>query len=208
MSESTSFAATVWADLESFAELKKRRLPSVIGIIDLLLMPGVLAVLIFRLATLLHRFYLRPFSRLLYILNMMLFSVDLAPGAEIGGGLALPHPVGVAIARHSRIGRRARIFQGVSVGGGAIEDPTRDGFPVIGDDCWLFAGAKVLGPVRVGDGAMVGANAVVVRPVPERAVVVGNPARVVRVRGATSANHSDAIAEVAKAQARAAQPAE
>lgn len=208
MSGSTSFAATVWADLESFAELKKRRLPSVVGLIDVLLMPGVLAVLIFRIATLLHRLHLRPLSRLLYIFNMILFSVDLAPGAEIGPGLALPHPVGVAVAPHSRIGRRARIFQGVSVGGGAVEDPTRDGFPVIGDDCWLFAGAKVLGPVRVGDGAMVAANALVVRSVPVRAVVVGNPARVIRFRDVTPANLADAAAEVSKAQARAAQPAE
>ncbi len=182
MSTRRPFGATVWADLASFAELKKRPFPSLTGLIDVLLMPGVIAVLIFRVASALHRLRLRPLSRLLYIFNMALFSVDLAPNAEIGAGFALPHPVGVAVAPQTRIGERARLFQGVSVGGGATEDPTRDGFPTIGNDCWLFAGAKVLGPVTIGDGAMVAANALVVRSVPPRAVVLGNPARVVRFR--------------------------
>ncbi|HET8568511.1 MAG TPA: serine O-acetyltransferase [Candidatus Limnocylindria bacterium] len=169
-------------DLRSFAELKRGRLSSLVGVLDVLLFPGVLAVLIFRLAGAFHRARLRPISRLLYIADLVLFSVDLAPGAKVGPGLALPHPVGVAIAPDARIGRWVRIFQGVSVGGVSFEDPERDGFPTVGDRCWIFSGAKVLGPIDIGDDAMIASNALVIRSVPPGGVVVGNPARVVRYR--------------------------
>ena len=182
MTARTSFLATVRADLESFAELKGVRLSTPWGFLDVLLFPGVLAVLLFRVSGVLHRWRLRPLSRLLYVLNLVLFGVDLAPGASVGPGLALPHPVGTAIAPLSRVGRKVRIFQGVSVGGVSYEDPGRDGFPTVGDECWLFAGAKILGPVEIGSHAMVAANALVIRSVPPGAVVVGNPARVVRYR--------------------------
>jgi len=141
-----------------------------------------MAVLLFRLAASCHRARLRPISRLLYIWNLMLFGVDIAPQARVGPGLVLPHPVGVAIQGNVCIGRNARVFQGVSIGGAASEDPSRDGFPTIGDNCWIFAGAKVLGPVTIGDAALIAVDALVVRSVPAGAVAAGNPARVVRYR--------------------------
>ena len=197
-SSSASFLGTVRADLESFAELRGKKLNSPLALLDVLFFPGVLAVLLFRLAGALHRARLRPISRLLYILNLVLFGVDLAPSAEVGPGLALPHPNGVAIAPATRIGRKARLFQQVSVGGVSYEDPTRDGFPTVGDECWIFAGAKVLGPIHIGDRAMVASNALVIRSVPPGAVVVGNPARVVRYReGAPSAPRTEAEARIA-----------
>jgi serine O-acetyltransferase len=186
-SQRTSFVRTVWSDLESFAELRGKKLRTPWAIVDVLLFPGVMAVLLFRLSGAFHHVHLRPISRLLYIFNLILFGVDLAPSAQVGPGLALPHPNGVAIAPASRIGRKVRLFQQVSVGGVSFEDPTRDGFPTVGDDCWIFAGAKVLGPIHIGDRAMVASNALVIRSVPAGAVVVGNPARVVRYREAPAA---------------------
>lgn len=177
-----SFGATVWADMECFAELKGARLASVGGFLDVLMFPGVLAVLLFRLSALCHHAGLRPFSRLLYILNLMLFGVDIAPGAEVGPGLALPHPVGVAIAPGARLGRKVRLFQGVSVGGVSYEERSRDGFPTVGNECWIFASSLVLGPVTIGDHALISAGAIVTRPVPPGGVMVGNPARLVRYR--------------------------
>lgn len=193
-----SLLGTIRADLESFAELRGKKLHSPLALLDVLFFPGVLAVLLFRLAGAFHRVRLRPISRLLYILNLVLFGVDLAPSAEVGPGLALPHPNGVAIAPATRIGRKVRLFQQVSVGGVSYEDPTRDGFPTVGDECWIFAGAKVLGPIHIGDRAMVASNALVIRSVPAGAVVVGNPARVVRYReGAPAAPRTEAEARIA-----------
>jgi len=197
-SERTSVLGTIWADLESFAALRGQKLHSPLAVLDALFFPGVLAVLLFRLAGAFHRVRLRPISRLLYILDLVLFGVDLAPSAEVGAGLALPHPNGVAIAPATRIGRKVRLFQQVSVGGVSYEDPTRDGFPTVGDECWIFAGAKVLGPIHIGDRAMVASNALVIRSVPAGAVVVGNPARVVRYReGAPGAPRTEAEARIA-----------
>ena len=120
----------------------------------------------------------RPVARLRYILKLILVGVDLAPGAEVGPGRALPHPVGVAIAPACRLGRNVRLFQQVSVGGGSYEVRENDGFPTVGDRCWIFAGAKVLGPVDIGDDAMVAANALGIRSVPARRGVVGSRAGV------------------------------
>jgi len=200
------FFELVRGDISSFAELKgvNPRTPS--GLIDVLLFPGMMAVLLFRVSGFFHHRGVRPLSRLLYILNLILFGVDLAPGAEVGPGLALPHPVGVAIAPATRIGRRVRLFQQVSVGGGSYEARELDGFPTVGDRCWIFAGAKVLGPVHLGDDSMVAANALVIRSVPAQAVVVGNPARVVRYRsslptsGARTAADAQAVVDAATAE--------
>jgi serine O-acetyltransferase len=197
-SKRTSTLGTIWADLESFAELRGKKLRSPFALLDVLLFPGVMAVLLFRVAGACHRARLRPISRLLYILDLVLFGVDLAPSADVGPGLALPHPNGVAIAPATRIGRKVRLFQQVSVGGISYEDPTRDGFPTVGDECWIFAGAKVLGPIHIGDRAMVASNALVIRSVPAGAVVVGNPARVVRYREtAPAAPRTEAEARIA-----------
>jgi serine O-acetyltransferase len=177
----TSFARLVRADLASMAELKQARFPSIGGIVDVLLLPGTWAVLLFRVSNALHRLGLRPFSRLVYFANCVLFGADLAPTAEVGGGLALPHPVGVAFSP-VRMGERVRLMGGVRLGGGGYDDTTRDGLPTIGDDCYVFDGAKVFGRVTIGDRVVVGTNSVVSRDVPSDVIVLGNPARVVKHR--------------------------
>jgi serine O-acetyltransferase len=175
------FVELVRADLANMAELKQARWPSLAGLVDVLLLPGTWAVLLFRVSGALHRLGLRPFSRLVYFANCVLFGADLAPSAEVGPGLALPHPVGVAFSG-VRIGRRARVMGGARLGGGGYDDVTRDGLPTIGDDCYIFDGAKVFGSVIIGDRVVVGTNSVVSRDVPADVIVVGNPARVVKHR--------------------------
>ena len=180
-SRSVGFWGLVRADFESMAEMKRVRWPSVPALVDLLLLPGTWAVLLFRIAAALHRSGLRPISRLVYFANCVLFSADLAPSADVGPGLSLPHPVGVAFSEVT-IGRRVRLMGGVRLGGGGYDDQTRDGLPTIGDDCYVFDGAKVFGNVTIGDRVVVGTNSVVSRDVPSDVIVVGNPARVVKRR--------------------------
>jgi serine O-acetyltransferase len=177
-----SLAQLVRADLASMAELKQARFPSIAGLVDVLLLPGTWAVLLFRVSNALHRFGLRPLSRLVYFANCVLFGADLAPTADVGGGLALPHPVGVAFSP-VRMGERVRLMGGVRLGGGGYDDTTRDGLPTIGDDCYVFDGAKVFGKVTIGDRVVIGTNSVVSRDVPSDVIVLGNPARVVKHRG-------------------------
>ena len=106
-------------------------------------------------------------ARFLGWVGLHWYGCSISPMARIGGGLILPHPHGIVIGPHVVIGRRAWIFQNVSVGGA----PGREGQPQVGDDARLYTGAVLTGPIRVGHGVMVGANAVVSRDVPDGAVV-------------------------------------
>lgn len=96
---------------------------------------------------------------------------------RIGGGLLIPHPNGIVIHPDARLGPNCLLFQQVTIGNGS-----RPGVPVLGGHVDVGAGAKLLGGIRIGDHATIGANAVVVDDVPHGATVVGVPARVVARR--------------------------
>ncbi len=98
---------------------------------------------------------------------------DIPINARIGGGLLIPHPIGIVIHPEAEIGPNCLIFQGVTLGTG-----TGPGLPRIGAGVDIGAGAKLLGPITVGDGAKIGANAVVLCDVPAGATAVGIPARI------------------------------
>jgi serine O-acetyltransferase len=102
--------------------------------------------------------------------------------AEIGEGLIIDHSPGIVIGAKVRMGRKVKVFSCVTIGGKNLiryELDMDERYPLIGDDVVIFTGAKVLGPVRIGDGSVIGANAVVLESVPEGATAVGVPARVV-----------------------------
>lgn len=181
------FREAVRADFAAMAKAKKARYPSLAGLIDILMLPGTWAVLLFRMSVALHRAGLRPFSRILYFANSVLFSVDMIPTAVVGPGLALPHPIGVGMG-DVRIGRNVTLMGGVRLGTGAFGDLSRDGWPTIGDNCFLMDGAKLFGPVVVGHDTVVATNSVVVRDLPPNVIAMGNPARVVRHRDASPAD--------------------
>jgi serine O-acetyltransferase len=178
----STLGATITADLANFAAARQRPPESVAARVDAALLPGAMAVMLFRLASWCHRRRLRPISRLLYILNITLFGLDIAPGVDAGPGLVIPHPVGVVIAAGTRLGRNVRLFNGVAIGGGGGDDGDPDAMPVIGDECWIGSGARVLGGVAIGHHAIVGACALVMRDVPAGAVAAGIPASVRRFR--------------------------
>jgi serine O-acetyltransferase len=114
---------------------------------------------------------------LLTYLNILLFGLEVAPGCEIGPGIFFPHTSGTVVGAW-RIGSNVTIFQGVTLGSKQLDM----GFdrrlrPEVGDDVVLGAGCKVLGGIRIGDHATVGANSVVVNSVEPGGAVVGIPAR-------------------------------
>ncbi|WP_082497278.1 serine O-acetyltransferase [Arthrobacter sp. Leaf137] len=109
-------------------------------------------------------------------INHVITGADLAWQAEAGAGLNLLHPTGVVIGKFARIGTNCKIQDGVTIGGKGGED---DGHPQIGDGVTIGCGAKLLGPIVIGREATIGANAVVLRSVPEHSTAVGVPARTI-----------------------------
>jgi serine O-acetyltransferase len=132
--------------------------------------PGPLALVLYRFS---HRLWVAGWhtvAELVWRVNLFFTGADIHPGAEIGPGLRVTHTSGLVIGRGVRIGANVTILHEVTLGGAgkAFFDATfTDGFPVIGDDTMLMVGAKVLGPVNVGKGCYVGANAVVSRDLPD-----------------------------------------
>ncbi len=178
MSGNPWLGALIWSDLEAFSELKGAKLRSPLTLVNVLLHPGVMAVIVFRLEMFFHRWYLRPFSRLLYILNLVLFGCELMPSAKVGPRFVMPHPVGVGISAGARLGKDVHCLGLTRIGG----TWGTHGQPVIGDGCWLLDGAKVFGPVTVGEGSVVAADSMLLESIPPGVVAAGRPARIIGPR--------------------------
>jgi serine O-acetyltransferase len=109
----------------------------------------------------------------------MLTGIEIHPGARIGRRLFIDHGMGVVIGETAEIGDDCTLYHGVTLGGTrpSADQSGQKRHPTLGDNVIVGSGAQVLGPFRVGDGARIGAAAVVLREVPEGATMVGNPAR-------------------------------
>jgi serine O-acetyltransferase len=124
------------------------------------------------------------FLRRLVVLRYRFWSVvtgaEIDLMAQIGGGLLLPHANGVVVHPAAKIGVNCLVHQQVTIGAQNIEVPEDEGAPVIEDCVKIYSGAKILGPVRIGAHATIGANSVVLENVPAKATVIGVPARRIR----------------------------
>jgi serine O-acetyltransferase len=146
------------------------------AVVKVLLTDGTAAMILYRLMQWARRWRLAPLEMLFNKLNAVCNQCVIGRGAEFGPGFVLVHCNGVVINGQVRGGSGVIVEHQVTIGA------ERRQVPVLGDDVFLGAGAKVVGAVHVGDGARIGANAVVVHDVPARATAVGVPARVVRIR--------------------------
>src|SRR5947208_2621027 len=167
--------------LIAYLDSVKRRDPAARSRCDVLFYPGVLAVGMHRLAHWLWEGQLYFLARLVNHFARFLTGVDIHPGAKIGKRFFLDHGFSV-IGETAEIGDDVTIYQSVTLGG--TNPSTGVGgkrHPTLGDGVVIGSGAQVLGPIEVGEGARVGANAVVTRDVAPGATVVGIPAKAVPV---------------------------
>lgn len=136
---------------------------------SLLFENGYQAVVLYRLSHWFRRRGIPLLGPFFHRLAIFLTGADIAPGAEIGPGLMISHGVGLVIGGHARIGADALLLHGITLGS---PDPfRRERMPVLGDRVFVGAGAKLIGGIHVGDGAVIGANAVVLQNVPAGARV-------------------------------------
>lgn len=146
-----------------------------------LLYPGVHAVLYHRVAHWLYRHHRFFLARCVSQWSRFWTGIEIHPGAKIGRRLVIDHGMGIVIGETAEVGDDCLIYHGVTLGGTGKDQGKRH--PTIGNNVLLSTGSKVLGPFKVGDGARIAANAVVLKEIPENATAVGVPARVVRIAG-------------------------
>jgi serine O-acetyltransferase len=147
----------------------------------LLAWPGVHALLAHRIAHALAAARVPVLPRLIAYLVRTLTGVEIHPAARIGRGLFIDHGMGVVIGQTAEIGDDVTLYQGVTLGGTGFACGKRH--PTVQDNVTIGSGAKLLGPITIGHGAKIGANAVVIHDVPPNSTVVGNPGHPVRVDG-------------------------
>ena len=176
----TRVASELRADLT--AALERDPAARDVGRFEILLTyGGVQALLAHRVAHALHDSGVPLAPRVLANATRIATGVEIHPAARIGEGPFIDHGTGVVIGETAQIGDNVTLYQGVTLGGTGFQRGKRH--PTVGHDVVVGSGAKLLGPIDVGDRAKIGANSVVIHDVPADSTVVGNPGHPVRVAG-------------------------
>ncbi|MES2564151.1 MAG: serine O-acetyltransferase [Pseudomonadota bacterium] len=139
--------------------------------------PGFHAMLVHRLSHRLWGANLKWLARFVSHIGRWLTGIEIHPGAQIGRRFFIDHGMGVVIGQTAEIGDDCTLYHGVTLGGTSWSAGKRH--PTLGKGVVVGAGAKILGPIEIGDGAKIGSNAVVVKAVPAGATAIGIPARIV-----------------------------
>lgn len=142
---------------------------------------GIRALSSHRLANALYKLRLKLLARIVSQRCKKRTGIEIHPAAKIAAGVFIDHGTGVVIGETAEVGEGTVIYQGATLGGTGKESGKRH--PTVGRNCVISAGAKILGNITIGDGAKIGAGAVVLKNVPPHATVVGVPARVVKIEG-------------------------
>lgn len=147
----------------------------------LLLYSGLHAVMAYRLSHFLYEKKMYLGARAVSQIARHYTGIEIHPAAKIGKGLVIDHGMGVVIGETAEIGDNCTLYQGVTLGGTGKDVGKRH--PTLGDNVLVGAGAKVLGPFKIGNNSKIAANAVVLKEIPENCTAVGIPAKVVRREG-------------------------
>lgn len=156
--------------------------PAARSVLEVLLCyPGLHAIWFHRIAHWLWNHNLKLPARVVSHISRWLTGIEIHPGAKIGRRFFIDHGMGVVIGETTEIGNDVTIYHQVTLGGTSTKKGKRH--PTIGNNVVIGAGAKVLGPVKIGDNCKIGANSVVVKDVPPNSTVVGIPGKIVRREG-------------------------
>ena len=152
--------------------------PSIKNNFELLLLPGVRAIIYYRIS---RYFYLRKhyyISRYILEKCKRKTGIEIHPGSKIGKNLFIDHGLGVVIGQTSEIGDNVIIYQGVTIGATG-KKVTGKRHPTIGNNVFIGSGAKILGNINIGDNVKIGANAVVLNDIPSNVTTVGIPSKII-----------------------------
>ena len=172
--------------MNDFIKSIKERDPAAKSTLSIILTyPGVKAIFLHQIANFFHIAGFDLVARIISQTGRFFTGIEIHPGAKIGKNLFIDHGMGVVIGETSEIGNNVTIYHAVTLGG---ISPSIDSerqrhekrHPTIGDDVVIGSGAQIIGPVKVGNGSRIAANAVVVKDVEENTTMVGVPAKAVK----------------------------
>jgi serine O-acetyltransferase len=173
---------TFMEKIKETIEVAREKDPAAKGAINILVnTPGIHAIMFHRVA---HSLYNRKHfftARLISQISRFLTGIEIHPGAQIGRRFFIDHGMGIVIGETAEIGDDVMLFHQVTLGGTGKDKGKRH--PTIENNVIISAGAKVLGPIVIGENSKIGANAVVLHDIPKNATAVGIPAKVVRLNG-------------------------
>ena len=160
----------------------KKRDPAARSSVEIfLLYPGIHAYIGHKLAHWLHKHRMLFLARFVSQNTRFFTGIEIHPGAVIGRRFVIDHGTGIVIGETAEIGDDVLLYQGVTLGGTGKDEGKRH--PTLGNNVLVGAGAKILGPIRIGDNSRIASGAVVLEEIPPNATAVGVPAHVVRVEG-------------------------
>ena len=172
--------------MNDFIKSIKERDPAAKSTLSVVLTyPGVKAVFLHQIANFFHLAGFHLIARIVSQTSRFFTGIEIHPGAKIGTNLFIDHGMGVVIGETSEIGNNVTIYHAVTLGGispsiDSERQRNEKRHPTIGNDVVIGSGAQIIGPVKVGNGSRIAANAVVVNDVPDGATMVGVPAKVIK----------------------------
>ena len=170
------------ADIKDDVKATRERDPAARSDLEVVLLySGVHALMAYRIAHKLHEKKKYLPARAISQTARFFTGIEIHPGAKIGKGLMIDHGMGVVIGETAEIGDNCTLYQGVTLGGTGKDLGKRH--PTLGNNVMVGAGAKVLGPFKIGDNTKIAANAVVLEEIPDNCTAVGIPAKIVRREG-------------------------
>lgn len=156
----------------------RERDPAARNILEILITyPGLHAIILYRISHILWNMRFRLFARIISMISRFLTGIEIHPGSKIGKRLFIDHGMGVVIGETTEIGDDCTLYHGVTLGGTSTTAGKRH--PTLANNVIIGAGAKVLGPILIGNNVRVGSNAVIVKPVSDNCTVVGVPGKAV-----------------------------
>jgi len=157
--------------------------PAATNIVEVLLTyPGLHAITFHRLIHFLWKIGIPVLPRFLSHINRFFTGIEIHPGAKIGKGVFIDHGMGIVIGETAEIGDYCVLFHQVTLGGRGKEKGKKR-HPTLKNNVFVGAGAKILGPIEIGENSKIGADAVVLDSIPPNATAVGHPAVVIRLNG-------------------------
>jgi len=151
------------------------------AVLELVLYQGLHAIFMHRIAHFLWILKIPFIPRLISQISRFLTHIEIHPGAKIGAGFFIDHGSGTVIGETAEIGKNVLIYHQVTLGGTSTKSVKRH--PTIGDNVVIGAGAKLFGAIKIGKNTKIGGSSVLTKDVPKNSVVVGNPARIIKIDG-------------------------